>query len=351
MRDHLRETVLSIRDLLATAVPFAALALVLLALAYWWLDPAPPRAVVLATGQDQGAYAAFGKRYVELLKEDGIEVRLRKTAGAAENAALLRQPDGDVDIAFVQGGADDAQPVGGDESDVPDDGLGLARKPLLRAHLAVLPHRLGRAAAARARADEPAAARRLARQHRRARQRRAECDEAACFEANRIDPTTMTLVREAQTPSVVALLEGRDRRARVRVCARVAAGADAAADAGHSPVRFRPGRGVFAPLPVPQPGDLATRRGRPGARHSAGRRAPDRADGDAGGAQAHPSGAAPALRAGGAAGPRRRRLVPAARATSRIRATPSIRSPRRRSASTPAGRRCCSATCRSGSPT
>ena len=39
------------------------------------------------------------------------------------------------------------------------------------------------------------------------------------------------------------------------------------------------------------------------------------------------------------------------RATSRTRATPSGRSPRRRSASTPAARRCCSATCRSGSPT
>ena len=123
MRDQLRETVLSIRDLLATAVPFVILAMVLLALAYWRLDPAPPRTVVLATGQDQGAYAVFGKRYVELLKQDGIQVRLRKTAGAAENTALLRQPDGDVDIAFFQGGADEAQPVGGDESDVPDDGL------------------------------------------------------------------------------------------------------------------------------------------------------------------------------------------------------------------------------------
>ncbi|HEY3635166.1 MAG TPA: TAXI family TRAP transporter solute-binding subunit [Caldimonas sp.] len=208
MRDHLRETVLSIRDLLATAVPFAALALVLLALAYWWLDPAPPRTVVLATGQDQGAYAAFGKRYVELLKEDGIEVRLRTTAGAAENAALLRQPDGDVDIAFVQGGADDAQPVGGDESDVPDDGLvslgGLFYEPvwlfyrsdsaerLLHApELTSLPQLVGW----RVNIGAPGSG--------------IPHVMHLLFEANRIDPTTMTLVREAQTPSVAALLEGR----------------------------------------------------------------------------------------------------------------------------------------------
>src|SRR6476620_12442502 len=111
MRGNFRFTLLSSRDLLATTLPFVVLAVALLAAAYWWLDPAPPRHVVLATGQDQGAYAEFGKRYVQILKENGVEVRLRKTAGAAENIALLRQPGGDVDIAFVQGGADDDRPA------------------------------------------------------------------------------------------------------------------------------------------------------------------------------------------------------------------------------------------------
>jgi len=120
MRDRFRVTLLSFRDLIATAVPFILLAVGLLALAYWLLDPAPPRHVVLATGQDQGAYAEFGKRYVELLKENGITVHLRETAGAAENIALLREPGGEVDIAFVQGGADDALPVSLDEGDIPD---------------------------------------------------------------------------------------------------------------------------------------------------------------------------------------------------------------------------------------
>jgi len=50
MRDHIRVTLLSFRDLVATAVPFALLAVGLLTLAYWLLDPTPPRHVVLATG-------------------------------------------------------------------------------------------------------------------------------------------------------------------------------------------------------------------------------------------------------------------------------------------------------------
>src|SRR5436305_11717590 len=125
MRDHLRVTLLSTRDLIATMAPFVLLAIGLLALAYWLLDPTPPRQVVLATGQDQGAYAEFGKRYAQILKEYGIEVRLRKTAGAAENLALLRQPGGDVDIAFVQGGADAERPTSGDDSDADADADGL----------------------------------------------------------------------------------------------------------------------------------------------------------------------------------------------------------------------------------
>ena len=106
MPQALRHTLLSVRDLLATAGPFIVLALLLLLLAYKVLDPNPPKKVVLATGADQGAYAEFGKRYATLLKVHGIEVELRGSAGAAENLKLLRDPDSGVDLAFVQGGAD-----------------------------------------------------------------------------------------------------------------------------------------------------------------------------------------------------------------------------------------------------
>ena len=77
----LRESRLSMRDLIATSGPFVLLALALLAAAYWVLDPSPPRRVVLATGSAQGAYAEFGKRYAELLAADGIKVELRTTEG------------------------------------------------------------------------------------------------------------------------------------------------------------------------------------------------------------------------------------------------------------------------------
>ena len=113
----IRHRLLSIRDLFATAGPFILVTLVLLALAYWVLDPAPPHKVVLATGTEQGAYAEFGKRYAQILKGYGVTVELRTTQGAAENLKLLRDPNSGVDLAFVQGGADDQAFDANDDDD------------------------------------------------------------------------------------------------------------------------------------------------------------------------------------------------------------------------------------------
>ena len=107
MTANLRHTLLSFRDVLATAGPFIAITVALLALAYVVLDPTPPRKVVLATGAPQGAYAEFGKRYADILKGYGVQVELRNTQGAAENLQLLRDDASGVDIAFVQGGSDE----------------------------------------------------------------------------------------------------------------------------------------------------------------------------------------------------------------------------------------------------
>jgi hypothetical protein len=124
MTARLRHTPLSFRDALATAGPFALIAVAGLALAYWMLDPQPPRRVVLATGQAQGAYAEFGERYRKLLAENGITVDLRETAGSAENLKLLADPHSGVDLAFVQGGSADASTATEEDDDDPLLSLG-----------------------------------------------------------------------------------------------------------------------------------------------------------------------------------------------------------------------------------
>ncbi len=72
--------------------------------AWQFVNPAPPRTVVIATGQQDGAYFLFAERYRELLAADGIELQIRQTAGSIENIRLLEDESSAVDLAFVQGG-------------------------------------------------------------------------------------------------------------------------------------------------------------------------------------------------------------------------------------------------------
>jgi TRAP-type uncharacterized transport system substrate-binding protein len=116
MVQRLRHTLLSLRDLAATAGPFVLLALLLLALAYAVLNPNPPKRLVMATGAERGAYAEFGKRYAQALARHGIQVELRNTLGSAENLKLLRDPGSGVDVGFVQGGSDE-RALSGTEGD------------------------------------------------------------------------------------------------------------------------------------------------------------------------------------------------------------------------------------------
>ena len=108
MSQAFRNSLLSLRDMIVSAGPLALLPVLLLALAYWWLQPTPPKTVVLATGTAQSAYEAFGKRYQQALAVEGITVQLLPSEGSLTNLQLLRE--GHADLAFVQGGTAVLQP-------------------------------------------------------------------------------------------------------------------------------------------------------------------------------------------------------------------------------------------------
>jgi TRAP-type uncharacterized transport system substrate-binding protein len=84
----------------------AAIVLTLLGLLIAWqfVNPAPPRSIVIATGQRDGAYFQFAERYRDLLTTEGIELQIRQTAGSVENLGLLEDESSGVDLALVQGG-------------------------------------------------------------------------------------------------------------------------------------------------------------------------------------------------------------------------------------------------------
>lgn len=89
----------------------AGLALVIaaaIAIGAHWLEPLPPRSLVLAAGPEGGYYHAVAERYRERLRRDGIEIRVLATRGAVENLELLRAVPRKADFAFVQGGVGSA---------------------------------------------------------------------------------------------------------------------------------------------------------------------------------------------------------------------------------------------------
>jgi hypothetical protein len=103
-RPKLRKfSLVSLRDLLVASAPTIVLVAIACVVAYWVVDPAPPRHVILATGQENSAYEEFGRKYASLLARDGIKVDLQRSPGSEAN--LQRLIDGQADIAFVQSGS------------------------------------------------------------------------------------------------------------------------------------------------------------------------------------------------------------------------------------------------------
>ena len=201
MSKTISNTLMSLRALLVSAGPFILLAVGLLALAYWWLDPNPPKQVTLATGPAQSAYAEFGTRYAKALAQSGIEVRLLPSEGSSDNLQMLR--DGRADLGFVQGGSNgSAGNTANADSGIESLGslfveplwlfyqADAAKKITSSGVLSALSQLKGlRVNVGTAGSGVPALMEKM-------------------FEVNRIASSTMTLSKLEQTPATVAFLNG-----------------------------------------------------------------------------------------------------------------------------------------------
>jgi TRAP-type uncharacterized transport system substrate-binding protein len=100
---------LSRRDIALIFLPLA----VLLAAAFWgiahYVQPAPPKVVVMSTGPIDGAYHVFAQRYKALLAEYGVTLKLVGSAGSVENLERLKSGQDGVSLALIQGGLANAE--------------------------------------------------------------------------------------------------------------------------------------------------------------------------------------------------------------------------------------------------
>ena len=97
-------TFLSSRRRFSLAVIIFALIVAAVWAVVLFLQTAPPRNIVLASGLEDGLLHQHAKRYIEILARSGVRVEERITNGPGDNLRLLHDPHSGVDIGFTQGG-------------------------------------------------------------------------------------------------------------------------------------------------------------------------------------------------------------------------------------------------------
>jgi len=96
---------ISTRELLIIGIPTLLIGLIVFALAYHYVMPAPARTLVMTTGMAGGSSEAFGERYRRFLARDQVHVDLRPSEGSVENLKRLTDRATGVDVGFVMGGS------------------------------------------------------------------------------------------------------------------------------------------------------------------------------------------------------------------------------------------------------
>ncbi len=93
-----------LRDFWHTALPMVAIIAGTAWLAYQFVQPAPPRKIIMTSGAEGGAYEGFATQFRDILAREGIEVELRPSAGSVDNLDRLKDESSGVSVGFVQGG-------------------------------------------------------------------------------------------------------------------------------------------------------------------------------------------------------------------------------------------------------
>lgn len=76
--------------------------LIILCIAFQFVEPAPPLEFKIATADRTGVYHSIAGEYSDILARQGISLEAIETRGSVENLQLLEK--GEVDVAFIQGG-------------------------------------------------------------------------------------------------------------------------------------------------------------------------------------------------------------------------------------------------------
>lgn len=78
--------------------------LVILFAVFWFFHSAPPKTIVITSGDDGTRFRRSAERYAKILARSGVTLKILPSEGSLENLKRLEDPTFKVDIGFVQAG-------------------------------------------------------------------------------------------------------------------------------------------------------------------------------------------------------------------------------------------------------
>jgi TRAP transporter TAXI family solute receptor len=95
----------------ATISALILIALVTVLIVFLFVRSAPPRTIIMTSGDDSSMYNKIAGKYAKVLARNGVKLKIIKSEGSLENLQRLSNPSYRVDVGFVQAGLTKGQNI------------------------------------------------------------------------------------------------------------------------------------------------------------------------------------------------------------------------------------------------
>jgi TRAP-type uncharacterized transport system substrate-binding protein len=95
----------------ATISALILIALVTVLIVFLFIHSAPPKTIIMTSGDDNSMFYRIADKYSKVLARNGVKLKIIKSEGSLENLERLSNPSYRVDIGFVQAGLAKSQKI------------------------------------------------------------------------------------------------------------------------------------------------------------------------------------------------------------------------------------------------
>lgn len=103
---------ISWRDLVATLAPVVLATIIAIAVAFHFVQPAPPSTITMSSGPDGSIFHSVAEKYRTILARNDIKLEILPSEGSLDNLRRLTNANARVDVALVQGGVATGSDIG-----------------------------------------------------------------------------------------------------------------------------------------------------------------------------------------------------------------------------------------------